>query len=75
MKYVYNNKINKIILNDPTKFLSDCKKKKVFFSMRYVGYLRVGARSEHHPLSMVLRCMILSDDSLGLGHVTLMMVR
>jgi len=23
MKYVYNNKINKIILNDPTKFVSD----------------------------------------------------
>jgi len=34
---------------------------KVFCSMRYVGYLRVGARSEHHPLSMVLRCIILSD--------------
>jgi len=24
MKYVYNNKLNKIKLNDPTKFLSDC---------------------------------------------------
>jgi len=24
MKYVYNNKIYKKILNDPTKFVSDC---------------------------------------------------
>jgi len=36
------------------------KEGKVFYSMRYVGYFRVGERSEYHPLSMVLRCMILS---------------
>jgi len=24
MKYVYNNKINKKVLNDPTKLVSDC---------------------------------------------------
>jgi len=26
IKYVYNNKINKIVLNDPTKFVSDWTK-------------------------------------------------
>jgi len=27
MKYVYNNKINKIILNDPLKYVSDWTEK------------------------------------------------